>query len=138
MKLYLSGPMTGYPNHNAEAFAEAARAVAALGHEPVNPAELDHQASVETAGDGWNIDDTTYDELVKRDLEHLADVDGVVFLPGWEKSGGAGREGLRALTLGKALYRWHPAFPRELDELDPAYFIEFHTTERLRPQTQEA
>ena len=142
MKLYASGPMTGLPNHNREGFAAAAAALRKQGHEVINPAELDHNAGVDLTGSGWEVNDDQYEQFMERDIEHVTDddVDGIVFIPGWEKSGGAGREGLAALKHGKAMYVWSPVLPDELLTLHPAVFIELATTQRLERDTttQEA
>jgi hypothetical protein len=41
MKVYLAGPMTGYPRWNFDAFDEAARQLRSDGHDVVSPHELD-------------------------------------------------------------------------------------------------
>jgi hypothetical protein len=40
MKIYISGPVTGVPDDNRAAFADAARQLRAVGHDVVNPHEL--------------------------------------------------------------------------------------------------
>ena len=37
MKVFISGPITGMPNLNREAFADAEELIRSYGHEPVNP-----------------------------------------------------------------------------------------------------
>lgn len=77
MKLYVAGPMTGYPDLNFPAFhAEAAR-LRALGFQIVNPAEINVDPSA-----GWL-------ECMRADIKQLVDCDGIARLPGWEKSRGA-------------------------------------------------
>ena len=43
MKLYIAGPMTGYPEWNFPAFREAARELRMRDFEMVSPAEMDEQ-----------------------------------------------------------------------------------------------
>lgn len=77
MKLYISGPMSGLPDWNFPAFNQAAEKVRAWGHDAVNPVDI-------------NPDHTTPWEICLRaDLKALCDCDGIVLLPGWEKSKGA-------------------------------------------------
>lgn len=88
MKFYIAGPMTGLPDLNFPAFhAEAAR-LRSEGHEVANPAEI-------------NPDHTTpWHECMFRDLKELSTCQGIVLLPGWEKSPGAQIERLWATRMG--------------------------------------
>ena len=86
---YLSGPMTGKPNYNYEAFHEAAELVRQQGYEVINPAEAFH-------GD----QSLPYATYMRHDIESLLKVDFVVVLPGWEHSRGALFEVLIAAALG--------------------------------------
>lgn len=75
-RLYLSGPMTGLPDHNYPAFnAEAAR-LRALGYDIVNPAELKPE------GNEWH-------HYLRRDLREMLTCDGLALMPGWHNSKGA-------------------------------------------------
>lgn len=88
MKLYLAGPMTGYPELNFPLFhAEAAR-LRALGFEIVNPAEINSDPSAE-----WL-------ECMRADIKQLVDCDGVALLPNWSASRGASIEHNLARDLG--------------------------------------
>lgn len=140
MKVYISGPMTGYPNHNREAFDECEAAIVKMGHTAVNPATLDHNAGIDLSGTGWEASDEEYEGFLERDLEHLADprISAVVFLPGWTKSGGAGREGFAALKLRKRLFTWHPQEPDVLFPLSGDEFLDKATTKRLTPDDEPA
>lgn len=77
MKLYVSGPMSGIQDHNFPAFNAAAAKVTALGHVPVNPVDINPDP-----GTPWAM-------CLRADLRALCDCDGIVLLPGWEKSKGA-------------------------------------------------
>ncbi|WP_175980038.1 DUF4406 domain-containing protein [Caballeronia zhejiangensis] len=89
MKLYIAGPMSGYPELNFPAFhAEAAR-LRAMGFEIVNPAEIDV---------GPNPDWLT---AMRADIKQLVDCDGIALLQGWEQSPGANVE--HALARGLKL-----------------------------------
>jgi hypothetical protein len=88
MKLYLAGPMTGYENLNFPAFhAESAR-LRALGHEVVNPAEINSDPTAEWA------------TCMRADIAELVTCEGIALLPGWAASRGATLEHHIASTLG--------------------------------------
>lgn len=88
MKIYVAGPMTGIVGLNFPAFhAETAR-LRALGHEVVNPAEINADPAK-----GWT-------ECMRADIRELATCDAICLLPGFEKSRGATLERHIALELG--------------------------------------
>jgi len=86
-KVYISGPMTGLPNWNREAFFAAAALVKFEGHEPINPAD-----GVTEFGKPWEW-------YMRRALRMLMDADEIWMLPGWERSQGAQMEHLNAVQL---------------------------------------
>lgn len=79
MRIYLAGPMTGYPDLNYPAFAGATAFLRQLGHHVISPAEL-------------NPIDTEYGRAMRNDIRAVCDVDAIATLPGWEKSAGATTE----------------------------------------------
>ena len=98
MKVYLAGPMTGYPQFNLPAFEEAAKKLRAAGYDVLNPAELDDPRIREIAlasGDGSMTPiikhGVTWGDFLSRDVKVIADngLHAVIVLPGWEKSRGA-------------------------------------------------
>lgn len=127
MKVYLSGPMSGYPNNNAGVFRTAAAALKSMGHEVTSPVELDEGNGVDLSREATDLE---YESLLERDLAIIPGHDGMVLLPGWEKSGGVGREGRVALEHGLKLYTWRPETPRGLYVLDAGRFMHASTTRR--------
>lgn len=111
MKVYLAGPMTGYPKFNYPAFDVAAKSLRGQGHEVESPAELDEPHVFEAVlaspdGDVAALKEATgegFGDFLARDIRIVADVsvDGVVVLPGWEVSRGANLEVQVANGLGK-------------------------------------
>ena len=92
--VYIAGPITGMPNLNNEAFAEAAATLRAKGYEAINPQELHEGAT-----------DHTWEGYMCRDIPHLCKADIVAKLHGWEASNGAFLEvtlanQLKKLTIG--------------------------------------
>lgn len=119
MKLYIAGPMTGIPQFNFPAFNEMADRLRALGYEVVSPAELDDDADRAMAlasidGHVGSVE-KTWGDFLARDVKLIADdgIDGILVLPGWEKSRGARLEtfvasalcGLPILHMAQTLYR---------------------------------
>ena len=111
-KLYLAGPMTGYAQFNFPAFHAAAAAMRAKGIEIISPAELDAETDVAekaTASDSGDLIDAgiteTWGDMLARDVKLIADgVDGIVFLPGWEKSRGARLEAFVGILCDREFY----------------------------------
>lgn len=93
MRWYLSGPMTGLSDFNRPAFHAAARQVRAAGHDALNPAELC------PPGLSWV-------EAMAMDLQALDTADGVILLPGWERSRGARIEVARAKARDLPIVPW--------------------------------
>lgn len=106
MKVYISGPMTGYPEHNYPAFHKEAEKWRAAGFEVVNPAEL-------------NTPEKDWQECMRRDIAVLTTVDAIVLLPGWENSRGARLELRIAMELGMRVIVQNGKCPKEV--LDMSY-----------------
>lgn len=94
IKIYVSGPMSGYPQNNVPAFNAAAKKLRAKGYKIVNPAELDKGEPCRT----WV-------DCLRRDLKWLVTCDAIATLPRWKKSKGANLE----IHVGKELsFPVHP------------------------------
>lgn len=92
-KIYIAGPMTGYPGFNYSTFHAAAEEWRKEGWEVLNPAE--------------NFDGDTskqYREYIRADLGMLQQAEAIAFLPGWETSKGATFECDVAAMLGLEMY----------------------------------
>ena len=94
--LYLAGPMSGYPDHNATAFREGAARLRGAGYVVISPVELDEQDGIDLAAEPGDWD---WAHALARDLTIVTRVDGIATLPGSDKSRGAYLE----TTLAKAL-----------------------------------
>jgi nucleoside 2-deoxyribosyltransferase len=98
MKLYLAGPMRGYPDFNFPAFDAAAEKLRQAGHEVFNPADHDREV---IAADGRTIADLGIRECMKADTAWICDnAEGVAVLTGWEESTGACAEVALARAIG--------------------------------------
>lgn len=91
-KVYLSGPMRGYPESNYPAFAEAAHSLRMQGHEVYSPHEFPHNGPAETFPMREAF--AAYCKFICEEAE------AIVMLPGWEKSKGATIEHSLAVYLG--------------------------------------
>lgn len=99
-RVYVSGPMTGYPLHNAPAFAEATAALREMGYAVCNPCETSE----------WlGVDELSHAEFLRFDFERVLEADFLVALEGWERSLGAISELLVATRIGTKVWYW-PAF----------------------------
>ena len=86
-RAYISGPITGKPNLNREAFYAAAMSLRAQGLEVVNPFEVCPNPA------SWL-------DAMRADIKALVDCDRCYMLPGWQQSKGACIEAGIAHGLG--------------------------------------
>lgn len=97
--IYLSGPMTGLPNNNFDAFNDAALFFREMGYEVINPAEIAPDTTL------------TWHQCMREDIKALMDCELLVLLTGWEASQGAHLEMHIASRIGMPVvqYRdfWH-------------------------------
>lgn len=109
MKVYLAGPMRGYPEFNAPAFHAAASKLRAGGHEVFSPAEESVKIFGDAVRKNANGDEGQMggDEMtISRTVFHLdltyicLRADAVALLPSWQKSRGATAEHAAAVALG--------------------------------------
>lgn len=77
MKIYISGPMTGYPDFNRKAFMEAEKHLLESGAEVLNPARVELPM------------DASWVDYMKQDITMLMEADAIYMLEGWERSKGA-------------------------------------------------
>ena len=76
-RVYISGPMSGLPEHNFPAFNAEAAQLRSLGYEVINPVDINGDSS------------TPWEECLRRDLIELLGCDILALLPGWQISKGA-------------------------------------------------
>lgn len=107
MRVYVSGPMSGYPGHNFPAFNAAARELARAGFETCNPAD-------KGIIPGWS-----WEDYLRVDIIEMLGCDGVATLAGWNLSEGALLEtqvanacGLRVEPLSKWLFLGRESFEK--------------------------
>lgn len=98
-RIYLAGPMKGFAEHNHPAFARAAAALRASGHEVYSPAEFDpeHASKPYESFDARRAFVAFSDYITTK-------ADAIVMLPGWEHSKGATTEAMLAGCCGLPLF----------------------------------
>lgn len=92
LKIYLSGPMRGYPESNYPLFMRVSSELRAAGHEVYNPAEFPHDGTHET----FPLR-KAFSDYCKYICEEAT---SIVLLPGWEKSLGVSAELALAKNCG--------------------------------------
>lgn len=111
MKLYLFGPMRGYPNANAPAFKEAREKLRDMKHEVFCPSEFTDRLRSE----GGN---TALREVFKWDMAYiLGEAEGLVGLPGWSMSKGSLAEVHLAWAIGLPVYEYEQFSRRVIREI---------------------
>lgn len=80
MRVYISGPMTGYRDYNKPAFLSAENKLRAAGYEVFNPASFKVNDDFDIKG------------IALIDLAALSECDYIYLLDGWQKSKGARAE----------------------------------------------
>lgn len=98
MKIYLAGPMSGYPDDNFLLFNRAAAELRSHGYEVFNPAEKGEEKE--------RNDDLSFRRRVfNLDTHYITnEADAMVMLPAWERSRGAFAEKALADALGIPVY----------------------------------
>ncbi len=132
MKIYLAGPMSNLPQFNFPAFYAASAELRSQGFEVVSPAELDDAEDKGAAlksvdGDPNNraIVKKTWGDFLARDVKLLADqgIEGIVFLPDWQKSKGAKLEAYVGLLQKFKFFTFDPA-THDVDPVSSMYVLE--------------
>ena len=106
MKIYIAGPMRGHELFNFPAFFKASLALRELGHDPINPAELDMAQGFDPGNPDMEGQGIDVKDLLAKDFRAILDADAVVFLPGWRKSTGARAERVVAHFSGTKCYSY--------------------------------
>lgn len=95
---YVSGPMAGYTDHNFPLFEKANLMLEDSGIKTLSPHNVEHE--------GENL---RWHDYLRGDLiEMLSFCGGIILLPGWPQSSGAGLELYNAKALGWPVYYFDP------------------------------
>ena len=106
-KIYIAGPMSGYPEFNFPAFYAAETALRSIGFEPINPAnkdaEQDPDPEAYATGDHVLVQEKGFDFKAAYlwDVTQVIEGDGIYMLSGWQFSPGAVGEHAVAVAMKK-------------------------------------
>src|SRR5262249_6649191 len=114
MRIYLSGPMQGYPNFNHELFDTVTAHLRSMGHEVFSPAEwprenFDPKMFICPKGDAKLAPKKGFDlpkALVTYANFISCEADLILMLPGWEPSKGCRYEHALAVALDLPIGYW--------------------------------
>jgi hypothetical protein len=102
-KVYIAGPMRGYPKYNFPAFDAARDLAKAKGWDPISPADIDRDSGFHEHDPNADVYTAEVNRtFAGRDVNAILslrseDGDALALLPGWERSTGA----LAELALAK-------------------------------------
>lgn len=85
MKIYIAGPMRGYPRYNFDAF-DHARDLLSFCFDVVSPADMDRELGFDP--DKSEATSEFIEQAMRRDIEAVLSVDALFVLKGWEQSKG--------------------------------------------------
>lgn len=92
MKVYIAGPMTGFPDFNYPAFERAELLLRTAGHDPINPTCGEPAPTTESAH--------PWEWYMRRALRQVLEAEGIALLPEWAASRGATLERRVGLSIG--------------------------------------
>jgi hypothetical protein len=109
-RIYLAGPMRGYPEFNFPTFNAVAWALRQDGHEVFNPAEKDIErhggVDISKGNNSGSIEQAAAEhkfslrDALSQDLHYICNhADMIALLPGWETSNGSRAEHATAVAL---------------------------------------
>lgn len=98
MKVYLSGPMTGWHDNNRQTFDACQKRLEERGLQVVSPIELDW--SLEREHEFRDDPPPSREDYLRHDIRHLLDCEVILMLPLWHTSKGAAFERVVALNCG--------------------------------------
>jgi hypothetical protein len=108
-RVFIAGPMRGYPDFNFPAFKNAREALRERGIDVFCPAERDEANGYDFTGTNGTDEELqaagfNMDQALADGVHQVLNSDCVVVLPGWQRSAGARTEMAVALKYGKTVY----------------------------------
>lgn len=103
MKVYLAGPMRGFPLYNFPRFHEVTKTLRKWGYEVINPAEEDEKVGIDPSKP---ISQELIAYRLEADFAMIEECEAIVFLPGWQASSGAVSERFHAMKHDLRVYEY--------------------------------
>ena len=123
-RYYVAGPMTNVWQCNTDAFDGAKALLESLGHQVITPVDLDREVGHDWTGCAGTVEELELkgfnrDEATLRNTQSIIGSDGIVMLPGWEKSKGTLQEKALAESLDKEVLELETMHPPKEPEEEP-------------------
>jgi hypothetical protein len=124
---YLAGPMSGLPQFNFPTFHRVAALLREQGYTIISPAEMDSEAvqvAAMASKDGTldasgKIAGETWGDILAKDVKLIADkIDGIIFLPDWDRSRGALLEATTSIMVNNREFtylKWEDSDSRPIN-----------------------
>ena len=112
LKIYIAGPMSGYPGLNWEAFDTKEKELVNAGWDVVNPAKMDRELGL----DPDSLGEYDYEDAARRDIDALRKCDAIYLMSGFQFSKGACWERALAKHWGLPRYYEIPRHDHEWNE----------------------
>ena len=117
IKIYIAGPMSGYPGLNWGAFDRKEKELTDAGFDVVNPAKMDRELGVNP----HKLGEYDYEEAARRDIDALFECDAIYLMAGFQFSKGACWERALARKWGLIRYYEIPRHDHELERMNREY-----------------
>jgi hypothetical protein len=106
-RIYVAGPMRGYPEFNYPKFNGFASELAGAGWDIVNPVRVGESIA---DAEAINSDPALLEAVLAAEILALKTCEAIYLLNGWEKSDGARKEVAAAIAHGLMIY-FEPVIP---------------------------
>ena len=113
LRIYIAGPMSGYPGLNWEAFDRKEKELVGAGWDVVNPAKMDREIGL----DPESLGEYDYEDAARRDIDSLRTCDAIYLMSDFQFSKGACWERALAKHWGLKRYYEIPRHDHEWNEL---------------------
>ena len=98
-RIYIAGPMRGYPLLNCYEFSKAFQGLTAKSWDAINPITL-HEEITKRYNDTGTISHKDHLKIARENMETITHCNAIYMLTGWETSIGARAEHALAVWIG--------------------------------------
>lgn len=104
LKIYVAGPMRGYPEYNFPAFYRVSKKLRGTGWEVTNPAEIANEIGWDESTPERDLTRQHLTDFILRDVKLVSEMDAICMLLGYQGSKGAMVELSMARYVGIDVY----------------------------------